>query len=229
MSNDKNPAVLEALLFASSRPLSMDNLSEASGWDKKDIREALKQLGEEYENQGRGFTLEEVAGGFQLRSDPRFADQVSKLFASRARRRFTRSSLETLSIIAYRQPVTRAEIEQIRGVDSGAVLKTLLSQVMIRVLGRKEAPGRPILYGSTREFLEYFGLRDLESLPTLEEVAELLEEHSPEEPETENRGTGETEKDKDQEGQAEDVEPGMDDSEDINVESVGDASDEEAI
>ena len=177
MSNKGDPAVLEALLFASSRPLSMDNLSEASGWDKKDIREALKQLGEEYEGQGRGFTLEEVAGGFQLRSDPRFADQVSKLFASRARRRFTRSSLETLSIIAYRQPITRAEVEQIRGVDSGAVLKNLLSQVMVRVLGRKEAPGRPILYGSTREFLEYFGLRDIESLPTLEEVAELLEEH----------------------------------------------------
>jgi segregation and condensation protein B len=177
MSKVRNPAILEALLFASSKPLSMDNLSESSGWEKKEIRESLKALKDEYEAQGRGFTLEEVAGGFQLRSDPRFADQVSKLFASRAKRRFTRSSLETLSIIAYRQPVTRAEVEQIRGVDSGAVLKTLLSQVMIRVLGRKEAPGRPILYGSTREFLEYFGLRDLESLPTLEEVAELLEEH----------------------------------------------------
>ena len=105
----------------------------------------------------------------------------------KSRRRFTRSSLETLSIIAYRQPVTRAEIEHIRGVDSGGVLKTLLTQAMIRILGRKEAPGRPILYGTTREFLEYFGLRDLESLPTLEEVAELLEESvdaetEPEEP-----------------------------------------------
>ncbi len=88
----------------------------------------------------------------------------------------TRSSLESLSIIAYRQPVTKAEIEHIRGVDSGAVLKTLLSLSMIRILGRKEAPGRPILYGSTREFLEYFGLRDIESLPTLEEVTDLLEE-----------------------------------------------------
>lgn len=179
MSKFKEPAVLEALLFASSKPLSVDSISDASGWEKKEIRESLKALKEEYEAQGRGFTLEEVAGGFQLRSDPRFADQVSKLFASRAKRRFTRSSLETLSIIAYRQPITRAEVEQIRGVDSGAVLKTLLSQVMIRVLGRKEAPGRPILYGSTREFLEYFGLRDLESLPTLEEVAELLEDHEP--------------------------------------------------
>ena len=187
MSKVREPAVLEALLFASSKPLNIDNLSEASGWEKNEIRESLKALKDEYEAQGRGFTLDEVAGGFQLRSDPRFADQVSKLFASRAKRRFTRSSLETLSIIAYRQPVTRAEIEQIRGVDSGAVLKTLLSQVMIRVLGRKEAPGRPILYGSTREFLEYFGLRDLESLPTLEEVAELLEEHEPSDENTESR------------------------------------------
>ena len=191
MSKVREPAVLEALLFASSKPLSMDNLSESSGWEKKEIRESLKALKDEYEAQGRGFTLEEVAGGFQLRSDPRFAEQVSKLFASRAKRRFTRSSLETLSIIAYRQPVTRAEVEQIRGVDSGAVLKTLLSQVMIRVLGRKEAPGRPILYGSTREFLEYFGLRDLESLPTLEEVAELLEEHLPEEPVARSQEPGE--------------------------------------
>jgi len=84
--------------------------------------------------------------------------------------------LESLSIIAYKQPVTRAEIEYIRGVDSGAVLKTLLSLSMIRILGRKDAPGRPILYGTTREFLEYFGLRDIESLPTLEEVTELLED-----------------------------------------------------
>ncbi len=176
MSDQRDRAVIEALLFAASRPLTIEILAEASGWDKNQIREAVEDLKSEYEAQGRGFTLDEVAGGFQLRSDPRFAEQVSKLFTSRSRRRFTRSSLETLSIIAYRQPVTKAEIEQIRGVDSGGVLKNLLSQVMIRVLGRKEAPGRPILYGSTREFLEYFGLRDIESLPTLEEVAELLEE-----------------------------------------------------
>ncbi|MCK5351956.1 SMC-Scp complex subunit ScpB, partial [bacterium] len=119
---------------------------------------------------------EEVADGFQLRSDPRFSAQIGKLFAARSRRRMTRSSLESLSIIAYRQPATRAEVEHIRGVDSGAVLKTLLSLSMIRILGRKEGPGRPILYGTTRDFLEYFGLRDIESLPTLEEVTELLEE-----------------------------------------------------
>jgi len=193
MASETEKAAVEALLFASSRPLSLDSLVEASGIDKNVLKKILAALGEEYAAQGRGFTLEEVAGGYQLRSDPRFAPQIGKLHSARSRRRMTRSSLETLAIIAYRQPVTRAEIEHIRGVDSGAVLKTLLSLVMIRILGRKEAPGKPILYGSTREFLEYFGLRDIESLPTLEEVTELLEEGAESSVhETEKRGNGET-------------------------------------
>ena len=194
MAADKRKAVIEALLFASSKPLSIEDISEASGLEKAGIRKVLTALQEEYAPEQRGFSLEEVAGGFQLRSDPRFSAQIGKLFASRSRRRMTRSSLESLSIIAYKQPVTRAEIEYIRGVDSGAVLKTLLSLSMIRILGRKDAPGRPILYGTTREFLEYFGLRDIESLPTLEEVTELLEEGAEGiAPETEKRGNEETE------------------------------------
>jgi segregation and condensation protein B len=176
MTTDNRRAVVEALLFASSKPLTADNISDASGIDKAGLKEILAALQEEYASEHRGFTLEEVGGGFQLRSDPRFSTEIGKLYAARTRRRMTRSSLESLSIIAYRQPATRAEVEHIRGVDSGAVLKTLLSLSMIRILGRKEAPGRPILYGTTREFLEYFGLRDIESLPTLEEVTELLEE-----------------------------------------------------
>lgn len=176
MTTDNQRAVVEALLFASSKPLTLDNLADASGIDKAGLRSILSALQEEYASQNRGFSLGEVAGGYQLRSDPRFSEQIGKLFAARSRRRMSRSGLESLSIIAYRQPVTKAEIEHIRGVDTGAVLKTLLSQSMIRILGRKEAPGRPILYGTTREFLEYFGLRDIESLPTLEEVTELLEE-----------------------------------------------------
>jgi len=191
MTADNRRAVVEALLFASSKPLAIEILSEASGIDKAGLNEVLGALQEEFSYDSRGFTLEEVAGGYQLRSDPRFSTQIGKLFAARIRRRMTRSSLESLSIIAYRQPVTRAEIEQIRGVDSGAVLKTLLSLSMIRILGRKEAPGRPILYGTTRDFLEYFGLRDIESLPTLEEVTELLEEADTEEPGARSREPGE--------------------------------------
>jgi len=176
MTSENSKALVEALLFASSKPLTVDSLSEASGLEKPRVREILSVLREEYVARSGGFSLEEVAEGFQLRSSARFAAQIGNLFASRSRRRMTRSSLESLAIVAYRQPVTRAEIEHIRGVDSGAVIKNLLSLSMIRVLGRKEAPGRPILYGTTREFLEYFGLRDIESLPTLEEVTELLEE-----------------------------------------------------
>ena len=189
MTTDNRRAVVEALLFASSKPLSIDNLSEASGLDKAELEEVLAALQGEYTSDSRGFSLEEVADGFQLRSDPRFSAQIGKLFAARSRRRMTRSSLESLSIIAYRQPATRAEVEHIRGVDSGAVLKTLLSLSMIRILGRKEGPGRPILYGTTRDFLEYFGLRDIESLPTLEEVTELLEEgEGPSEEEMRRKG-----------------------------------------
>lgn len=181
MTRTRNKTVIEALLFASSRPLTLENLAEITGLVKPGVRELLEELKEEYEAQDRGFGLTEVAGGYQLRTLPGFSEEVAKLFQVKSRRRFTRSSLETLSIIAYRQPVTRAGIEHIRGVDSGAVLKTLLTQAMIRILGRKEAPGRPILYGTTREFLEYFGLRDIESLPTLEEVTELLEEEGADE------------------------------------------------
>ncbi|UCG38564.1 MAG: SMC-Scp complex subunit ScpB [bacterium] len=178
MKDEKALSLVEALLFASPDPLTVDNIAEASGLSRERIRQVLSSLASSYESGQRGFRMMEVAGGYQLRTDVRFAEPISRLVKARSRRRFSRSSLETLSIIAYRQPVTRPEVEFIRGVDSGAVIKTLLSQTMIRVLGRKEAPGRPILYGTTRYFLEYFGLRDLESLPTLEEVTELLEEEN---------------------------------------------------
>ncbi len=193
MTVHRNKALIEALLFASSRPLTLENLTEASGMPRGDVKGTLTELREEYAGTGRGFTLEEVAGGYQLRSDPRFSQEILRLFAARSRRRFSRSSLETLSIVAYRQPVTRAEIEQIRGVDSGGVLKSLLGQSMVRILGRKEGPGRPLLYGTTRDFLEYFGLRDLESLPTLEEVTELLEEGEAEPSDRGTPGHGDTE------------------------------------
>ena len=176
MNDDRNRALIEALLFASARPLALDTIQEVSGLERTVIRRVMEQLEGEYRSEARGFSLEEVAEGYQLRSKVDFAEVIARLHQIRSRRRFTRSALETLSIIAYRQPAARSEIEHIRGVDSGAVIKGLLSQGMIRILGRKEGPGRPILYGTTREFLEYFGLRDLESLPTLEEVTELLEE-----------------------------------------------------
>ncbi len=169
-------ALLEALLFASSKPVTIDVLADVSGVDSKEAVTVLEDLADEYRKEGRGFELLEIAGGYQLRSKELFSGHITNLFQKKARRRFSKSGLETLAMVAYRQPVTRAEIEELRGVDSGGVLKTLLSLDMVKVLGRKETPGRPILYGTTREFLEYFGLRDLESLPTLQEVTEILEE-----------------------------------------------------
>ena len=176
MTEDRNKALIEAMLFASSRPLGVGTIQEVTGFDKEQVRSVLNNLSKDYENQGRGMMLKEVASGFQLRTLPEFSGEIGRMHQVRPRRRLSRSALETLAIIAYRQPVTRTEIEQIRGVDSGAVMKTLMSQDMIRLLGRKEAPGRPMLYGTTRVFLEYFELRDLDSLPTLEEIGELGEE-----------------------------------------------------
>ncbi len=138
------------------------------------IKKALGQMLLEYGGGGRGVVLEEVAGGYQLRTPKEHALYVRKLLAAKPPR-LSRPLLETLAIIAYRQPVTRPEIEQLRGVDSGGVLETLLERRLVRIAGRKEAPGRPIMYATSSEFLEVFGLRDLESLPDLEEFKELEE------------------------------------------------------
>ena len=136
---------------------------------KKALGEMLVRLW-----RARGVMLEEVAGGYQLRTPKEHALYVRKLLAAKPPR-LSRPLLETLAIIAYRQPVTRPEIEQLRGVDSGGVLETLLERRLVRIAGRKEAPGRPIMYATSPEFLEVFGLRDLESLPDLEEFKELEE------------------------------------------------------
>jgi segregation and condensation protein B len=135
----------------------------------------LLELVEEYREAGRGFVLVEVAEGYQFRSRPEHAEWFRRLGRQRPFR-FSRAALETLAIIAYRQPVTRPEIEYLRGVDSGGVLKTLLDKRLVRILGKREIPGRPLIYGTSREFLEFFGLRDLTGLPTLKEFSELTAE-----------------------------------------------------
>ncbi len=168
--------VLESLLFLAERPLTAEELRQATGIDLERIARGLDQLSGQYRDGLSGIVLHEVAGGWQLRTSP-----INTSFARRFLRvkpqRLTRAALETLAIVAYRQPVTRPEIEDVRGVDSGAVLKALLERRLIKILGKKEEPGRPILYGTTREFLEFFALKDLASLPTLREFHELSEEH----------------------------------------------------
>jgi len=169
-------AIVEALLFLSEKPVTPQEIRAASGIEVARIREALENLSAHYRDGACGIVLQEVAGGFQLRSAPNVAEYARRFLKVKPQR-LTRAALETLAIIAYRQPVTRPEIEEIRGVDSGAVVKALLERRLIRILGKKEEPGRPILYGTTKEFLEFFALKDLASLPTLREFHELSEEN----------------------------------------------------
>ena len=165
-------AVVESLVFVSEAPISPERIAEALDVEKKRVIQVLEELVQEYGRSGRGFILYEAAEGFQFRSRPEYAEWIRRLGKSRPFK-FSRAALESLAIIAYRQPITRAEVEYLRGVDSGGVLRTLLDKHLIRILGKKDVPGRPLMYGTTREFLEVFGLRDLTGLPTLKEFSEL--------------------------------------------------------
>ena len=168
--------VVESLLFVTDKPVTLDQLHEATGVDKPRLEEALAQLGEIHRDGVSGIVLTEVAGGWQFRTEPESGEFVRRFLRVKPQR-LTRAALETLAIIAYRQPVTRPEIEDVRGVDSGAVVKALLERRLIKSLGKKDEVGRPILYGTSREFLEFFALKDLSALPTLREFHELSEEH----------------------------------------------------
>jgi segregation and condensation protein B len=168
-------SIVESLLFASDKPLSLKQLGELLGESElARVRAAVAAVEQSY--QTRGFQLHQVAGGYQFRTNPENANWVQKLLAQKPVK-LSRALLETLAIVAYRQPITRPEIDEIRGVDSGGTLKTLMERSLARILGKKEEPGRPMLYGTTREFLEFFNLGDLKDLPTLREFHELSDEH----------------------------------------------------
>jgi segregation and condensation protein B len=172
--------IVEALLFASGKPLTAkeihDCLPEAA---MGDIRAALSELETDYADMGRSFALREVAGGYQFRTANDYAPYVLKLFKS-SPSRLSRAALETLAIIAYKQPILRQEIERLRGVEAGGILRTLMEKELVKVVGRKNLPGKPLIYGTTRRFLEVFDLRDLDSLPKLREIKAL---GPPDEPE----------------------------------------------
>lgn len=173
--------ILEALIFCSQSPLSLERMvSLVDGADRRDVKRAVEDLVLEYRNRQGGLEIVEVAGGFQVRTRPEFAPWVAKLRQQKPAR-LSRAALEAVAIVAYRQPVTRAEIEAIRGVDCAAAIGSLLEKKLIRIVGRKEVPGRPILYGTTQEFLELFGLKNLKSLPTLREIEGMFVEAKPEE------------------------------------------------
>lgn len=171
------PALLESLLFSAGQPVPTARLVEAlDGPERREVQAALEALAAAYEHDGRGLRLVQVGGGWQLRTPAEHAPWIRRLRREKPPR-LSRPMLETLAIVAYRQPCTRAEIEAIRGVEADAVLATLTERRLARIAGRKEAPGRPLLYATTREFLEVFGLPDLGALPPLRELgaaAELL-------------------------------------------------------
>ncbi len=168
--------IVEALLFAAEAPLSLAQIAQVLETSDKDrIKTALAELGREYDYLERAFALVEVAGGWRLRTRPEMAFWLRKLKRQSATR-LSRAALETLAIIAYKQPVLKAEIERIRGVEVSGVLRMLMEKDLVRVVGRKDLPGRPLIYGTTKRFLEVFDLKDLSDLPTLEEMQELLGE-----------------------------------------------------
>jgi len=173
--------VIEAFIFVAESPLSLDRLAVLLDRPRAEIKPVVEQLQQEYADSRRGFNLAAVAGGYQFRTSAELAPQFRRLNKDRSTR-FSRAAMETLSIIAYRQPVTRAEIEYLRGVDSGGVMKTLLDKNLLRILGKKDIPGRPLMYGTSRHFLELFGLHSLNDLPTLKEFSALDTELAEAEP-----------------------------------------------
>jgi segregation and condensation protein B len=174
LERDEQKRIVEALILAAREPLTAARLAQAvPRLTPARARELALELRADYEREGRGFELAEVAGGFQLRTRPELAEFVQRLEQERPAR-LSRAALETLAVIAYRQPATRAEVEHVRGVDCGPVMRSLLERHLVRIAGHREVPGRPMLYGTTRRFLEVFGLASLEDLPSLRDLDELV-------------------------------------------------------
>ncbi len=171
MDDIKN--IIESLLFVADEPLTIDRLKKIiSGAESRELREVLEELEADYETRQGGFFLKQVAGGYQIRTRPEYMEWIKRLLQPRPQR-LSKAALETLAIIAYKQPVIRSDVEHIRGVDCGGVLRVLLERKFIRVLGRKDIPGRPLIYATTKRFLEVFDLKNLKDLPTPKEIEEF--------------------------------------------------------
>ena len=169
--------ILEALLFASDAPVPLSALVEVmDGLGPSEVSAILAELGREYEESERGVALAEIAGGFQILSRRECAPWIEEMLRSRRKARLSRAGLETLAIVAYKQPITKVEIDGIRGVDSGGSLHTLLERNLVLIRGRSKGVGRPLLYGTTPDFLSYMGINELADLPELKELGSVLEE-----------------------------------------------------
>jgi segregation and condensation protein B len=219
LEREEQKRIVEALILAAREPIGAVRLGQVvPGLNAAGARSIVAELREDYEREQRGFELVEVAGGYRVRTRPELADLVSRLDLERPAR-LSRAALETLAVVAYRQPVTRGEIEQVRGVDCGPVVRNLLERHLLRLAGHREVPGRPMLYGTTRRFLELFGLGSLEDLPSLRDLDELVraaaaagnvevESGAEAEPEAEASAEAAAEGDADEEEEAEDEDEG---------------------
>jgi segregation and condensation protein B len=177
----RTKGIVEALLFASDSPLSPDRLREVVGDVTDDeIAEIIESLRADYRETGRAFDIFRLEGGYQVLSRGEYAEWVEQLFVERRKAKLSRASLETLAIIAYKQPIVKTEIEMIRGVNADGVIRTLMERNLVTITGRAEGVGRPLLYGTTEQFLNYFGLNELTDLPKMEEIRELLRGESSE-------------------------------------------------
>ncbi len=177
MDDDRAKGIIEALLFICERPVPLERIKEVFE-DKEisQIKQTILELRDEYEERNRGLRIVEVAGGWQLVTNPEYSEILKRFYQKIESERLGSASLETLAIIAYKQPVTRLDIESIRGVDVQGILKNLLEKGLITISGRKDTLGRPFVYRITRRFLEHFGLKSLEDLPKLEEFKDLTKE-----------------------------------------------------
>lgn len=167
---DRTKTIVEALLFSSASPVKPARLAEAAEVDRKELDRIVGTLNEEYDGEGRSFHIVELAGGYQMLTRSEFFPYIQRLVKTRTSDKLTQATLETLAIIAYKQPIIRADLEAIRGVQCGQIVRNLLDRRLIRVAGRDDRLGHPILYGTTKRFLELFGLKSLKDLPSIEEL-----------------------------------------------------------
>ncbi len=173
LSHEQAKQILEACLFASDQPVTISRLTQVLGkrFDGRTVRKLLDELKKEYGAQGRAFDLAEIAGGVQLFTRPEFKKWVLELHKHRRPEKLSQAAIETLAIVAYRQPILRAQVDDVRGVQSGPLLRSLLERGLVKVVGRQNVPGRPILYGTTRMFMHHFGLKSLKNLPSVPQLS----------------------------------------------------------
>lgn len=177
MEENNLKSAIEALIFASDKPITTEQLKKVLGdLDIPSINKIITELKNEYEAQNRGMRVVEIAGGFQMITNSNFAPFLKKLFKNRYSDKLSKPALESLAIIAYKQPLTKSEIESLRNVNVDGVMKSLIDKNLIRVCGRKKIPGRPFVFGTTREFLEHFGLKSLADLPKMEDFTVLAQQ-----------------------------------------------------